>query len=361
MNRERGIFAADSAWHPWHLIRLVLVLAIVLAGRPTQAFADFVINPTFDSSITSNANSAILQADINTAVAIYHSLFTDNVTVSILFRYSDKAPNGELLGGTLAQSGTGLQLRPYSTVKSAITSDSKTSHDSSAVAHLPAAIAFPNNPTWIGISTANARALGFSAPGFLDSTGGTNGSFDGIVTINSGQPFQLDRTGGIASNKYDVMQALEHEIDEVLGLGSVLPNTTIVGVSAVRTQDLFRYSAPGAISLDSSGSASSYFSIDGGTTNLVNFNQNPGGDYGDWGSTSTTLVQQAFGSTGTQSDVSAHTPEAVALDVIGYDLVSNPEPSSWLLIGLGAASMALARGRRKPDAATEQPETCPIK
>lgn len=358
MNRERGIFAARS---DWYLFRLILVLALALAGRPSQARADFVITPTFDSSITGNANSAILQADINTAVAIYHSLFTDNVTVSILFRYATTAPNGNPLGGTLAQSGTGLYVGGYSTVISALVADSKTSYDASAVANLPAASAFPNNPSRMGISSAQGRALGFSTPGFLDSTGGVTGTFDGIVTVNSGQPFQLDRTGGIAPGNYDVMQALEHEIDEVLGLGSVLPNTTISGLSAVRTLDLFRYSAPGAISLTSSGSASSYFSIDGGTTNLVNFNQNSSGDYGDWGTTSTTLVQQAFGSPGTQSDVSASTPEAVALDVIGYDLVSNPEPSSWLLIGLGATSMALARRRRKPDAATEQPETCPIK
>ena len=60
-------------------------------------------------------------------------------------------------------------------------------------------------------------------------------------------------------------------------------------------------------------------------TNIVNFNQNPNGDFGDWLSGACPqahpYVQNAVGCTGQFSDIAATSPEGVNLDVIGYDLV----------------------------------------
>jgi uncharacterized protein (TIGR03437 family) len=120
-------------------------------------------------------------------------------------------------------------------------------------------------------------------------------------------------------------------MDEVLGFGSILPSTTdYTGSSAVKPQDLFRYSAPGLTSLTIGTSVSSYFAIDGGVTRIVGFNQQSGGlDYGDWLSPScaaeaiTPLVQYAATCAGTAADVSATSPEGIGLDVIGYDLRSS--------------------------------------
>ncbi|HEY4285283.1 MAG TPA: hypothetical protein VGM62_19645, partial [Chthoniobacterales bacterium] len=61
------------------------------------ASAGLIINATFDSSITSNANAAAIEAAINQAVATYQSLFSDNVTVNILFKYTS-------ISGALARS-----------------------------------------------------------------------------------------------------------------------------------------------------------------------------------------------------------------------------------------------------------------
>ncbi len=62
-------------------------------SRP-QAPSALVINPTFDSSITTNPNAAAIEAMINQAVAIYQARFSDPITVSILFRYATTRPDG---------------------------------------------------------------------------------------------------------------------------------------------------------------------------------------------------------------------------------------------------------------------------
>src|SRR5262249_52804899 len=116
----------------------------------------------------------------------------------------------------------------------------------------------------------------------------------------------------------------EHEIDEVMGLGSRLGHNG----NDLRPQDVFSWSSPGVRNLTSSGTR--YFSINSGSTNIVSFNQNPSGDFGDWLSTACPqvhpYVQNAFGCMGQSSDVTATSPEGINLDVIGYDLVSPTGP-----------------------------------
>src|SRR6266545_863837 len=58
----------------------------------TEAPTGLMINPIFDDSITMNPNSAAIQAMIMRAIGIYESLFSDPITIEILFRYSDAAP-----------------------------------------------------------------------------------------------------------------------------------------------------------------------------------------------------------------------------------------------------------------------------
>jgi hypothetical protein len=95
-------------------------------------------------------------------------------------------------------------------------------------------------------------------------------------------------------------------------------------------------------SFTTSSTATSYFSIDGGSTNIVNFNQNPGtggqtgGDFGDWSSEGTTgnYVQLAFTpSNAGAAGVSLSSPEGIALQAVGYD-TATPEPSAFALSAL---------------------------
>jgi hypothetical protein len=278
-----------------------------------------IIHATFDSSITGNANAAAIEAMINRAISIYESLFSDPVTIQIRFRYATTAPNGTPLPqGVLAQSLSALYHAPWNFHINNLRADAKTSNDNLANASLPGTALSAN----IIVASANARAVGGNAPPdmFANGTTGPGGPYDGIVTLNSAAPLQFTRPP--SGNNYDAQRSTEHEIDEVMGLGSRLGHTG----SDLRPQDVFSWSSPGVRNLTSSGTR--YFSINSGSTNIVNFNQTPPGDFGDWLSTACpqahAYVQNAFGCRGQSSDITATSPEGVNLDVIGYDLVRTP-------------------------------------
>ncbi len=81
---------------------------------------------------------------------------------------------------------------------------------------------------------------------FSDGHIGPGGQFDGIVTLNSALPFSFTRP--LISGTFDAQRALEHEIDEVMGLGSFLnsvrtcpsyeaesPDNTIMGGAGIQS------------------------------------------------------------------------------------------------------------------------------
>jgi hypothetical protein len=279
----------------------------------TTSSSGLVIVPTFDASILNNANSAAIQAMINQAIAIYQSVFSDPITVNIRFRYSSTLPDGTPMGTSLARSDFVTYPIPWNTYISALTGDAKTGDDATANASLPVSPLSTN----VVPSSAGGRAIGLATlPAmFADGTVSPGGPYDGIVTLNSIQPFQFNRPP--AASKFDALSATEHEIDEVLGLGTHLQAPP----GDRRPQDLFSWGAPATRNISSTGSR--YFSIDGGNTNIVGFNQDSDGDFGDWLSDTcpqaNPYVQNAFGCPGQFSDVTATSPEGINLDVIGYD------------------------------------------
>ena len=281
----------------------------------TVATAGMIIHATFDSSITNNPNAAAIEAMINRCISIYESLFSDAITIEILYRYSTTAPDGTALSqGTLSQSDSVIYGIPWDIYINALRADAKTSNDNIANASLPrtalSGTIKPKGP--------NGRAVGLDTPPamFANGTVGNGGPYDGIVTLNSSAPFQFTRP--VSANNFDAQNATEHETDEVIAFASH------ADVSNLRTQDLFSWSSAGVRNIRSTGTR--YFSINGGFTNIVNFNQNPSMDLGDWLSTAcpqaNPYVQNALGCTGQSSDISATSPEGINLDVIGYDLVT---------------------------------------
>ncbi len=294
----------------------------------TRTGTGLVINPTFDSSITSNPNAAAIEAMINRTIAIFQSLLSDPITVEILYRFAATDPGGRPLdSGTVSESNYAVYSIPWGYFTSALVTDAKTSDDNTANASLPTSSLTPN----VTPSSANGRALALDTPPAMFSNGtvGDGGQYDGIVTLNSQVPFQFTRP--TLTSNYDAQRSTEHETDEVLGFGSHLG--TSPPVTDLMPQDLFSWSAHGIRNYSAHGTR--YFSIDDGATYIVGFNQMASGDYGDWLSDtcpqSHPYVQNAFDCPGQSSDVSATSPEGVNLDVIGYDLVSTPPPASTLL------------------------------
>ena len=288
----------------------------------TEAPTGLIINATFDSSITGNPNAAAIEAMINRAIAIYESLFSDPTSVQILFRYATTWPDGTLLPEQfIAGSNWVYYTQPWSMFINALIADATTSRDNVANASLPSSALSTNlNPTG-----ANGRAVGLDTPPamFANGTVGNGGPYDGIVTLKSSAPFQFTRP--TSAGYFDAQRLVEHEIDEVLGLGSRLN----LGGNDLRPQDLFSWSSSGVRNLTSSGTR--YFSINGGSTNIVSFNQDTNGDFGDWLSEACPqthpYVQNAFACAEQSSDISATSPEGINLDVIGYDLVNTPPPT----------------------------------
>ena len=280
------------------------------------------IDATFDSSITNSPNAAAIQAMINRAISFYESMFSDPITIHILFRYSTNGPNGTPLPqGALSLSLTGTYMAPWSVYINELRADARTSNDTQANASLPGSALSTN----IVATSGNVRAVGGGVPPVLFADGhvGSGGPYDGIVTLNSAAPFQFTRPVG--TNNFDAQRTTEHEIDEIIGLGSHLGHTG----NGLRPQDVFSWSSAGVRNTTSSGSR--YFSINGGVTNIVNFNQNSDGDFGDWLSTvcpqSHPYVQNAFACAGQSSDIAATSPEGINLDVIGYDLTQTSQTS----------------------------------
>ena len=280
-----------------------------------------VIHPTFDSSITNNPNAAAIQAAINRAISFHESLFADPITIQIRFRYATTTPDGAPLPmGTLARTDLVLYPIPWSTYINALRADARSGNDSQANASLPGTALSGN----IRPSSAGGRAVGLDTPPAMFANGnvGQGGPYDAIVTLNSAAPYQFSRPPN--PGNFDAQRSIEHEVDEAIGLGSRLGDG-----NDLRPQDLFSWSSPGNRNISTSGMR--YFSINGGVNNIVRFNQDPGGDFGDWFSEQCPqthpYVQNAFGCAGQYSDISATSPEGINLDVIGYDLTQTSQTS----------------------------------
>ena len=264
-----------------------------------NAPAGLVIIPAWDSTILNDPNVAAIQNTINTAIQVFEAKFSDPITVNITF--------AEMSSG-LGQSSTYFNVLSYQTVYNALVSDAKTVNDATALAYVPAGTINPvDGSTSIRLTTPNQRALGISASP-------PPGQPDGTIFVNM-SIVNIDRVS-INPSKFDLMAVVSHEMDEVLGTASGLtrPNATVA--------DLYRYSSTGARSYTTSGD-DAYFSIDGGVTDLVRYNQSATGDYGDWWSTGahTARVQDAFATPGATPNLGV---ELTVLDVIGYNLVTAP-------------------------------------
>jgi hypothetical protein len=138
-----------------------------------------------------------------------------------------------------------------------------------------------------GNDANGSKAVALSSALYAMLTGGTP------PTIASGSAPHVNINSSVTNwgftqpfgTNFDMPGGLEHELDEVLGGGGAGSTLNSIGGSCstspsgffcnkVGPLDLYRYSAPGTPSFSTSSGATSYFSINGGSTNIVYFNQN---------------------------------------------------------------------------------------
>jgi autotransporter-associated beta strand protein len=297
-----------------------------------QAKANLTITPTFESSITSDPNAATIEATINTAISNLESYIATPVNATITFGETNTG-----LGSSQTFEGIGV---PYSEYLSQLKSvQTLSADDNIAIASLgPGTTNNPvNGNAGMDITTPLLRALNFNASPPAGDT-------DSTILFNSSIVY--DSRSSPVVGEYDLESVVAHEMDEVLGVGGsgsqldgvVEGSNTLTG--PVAPLDLFRYSSPGTRSYTTSNDVSSYFSINGGNTNFVYFNQNGAADhsdYGDWGDgavpadgqpNNPAQVQDAYGSpyegpsTLAQSEPNIGRNELAALDVVGWNLTA---------------------------------------
>ncbi|HEV2651905.1 MAG TPA: NF038122 family metalloprotease, partial [Rhizomicrobium sp.] len=287
--------------------------ALILPNSAAAVNINSIFAPTYTGpdyglgTVVTLSGNAAAQASIEAAAAQLSSLFTNNVTVNILYYGVHGGANG-FIGANVAGQ-TGYSYDEYTAALAADSAAHPTNINlATAVAHLGQGNGAGDPLAFVVPTTVGARVLGLPhADPQFDTTGDfvdSGGTVDGVVFLNLDESLAFTRPLPDVSSAivYDAETAMEHETDEVFGVGghgSTLndllqdPNfafdvSGIPGATLYGADDLYRYSngAPSYVAnpnVDFSQTA--YFSIDGGATAIDSYNQEAMvfGDAADWG------------------------------------------------------------------------------
>lgn len=269
-------------------------------------------NLSWNSSV-GNAPTGYRNAVIAAAAGL-SATFSNPVVLNIQIGYGEVAGQS-IAPSNAAESATFYDSVSYSALKTALQADAgNSSYQATADASLSASN--PTNGTF-ALSTAEAKGLGLT---------GASSHLDGYVGASSAISFAFNQTA--STGKFDAIGVLQHEFAEIMGrVGSV---GAAVGAGVYTPLDLFRYTStnnanPSAgtpvRALMQQGANTDYFSLDGGNTNLGDYNpSNSTVDYADW---SASMGADPFGyaQPGITQPMSGN--DAIELAAIGWDLTAN--------------------------------------
>jgi hypothetical protein len=322
-----------------------------MAGAPARA--GLIINVAYGAGVPAAAVT-----DFNSLIATYEGAFANDITVNLNVNWANLSP------GDLGASSTLEYFASYSAWTTALGNDSSANpgnvYLATAVPSLPTSDPIGNGI--VLLRSADAKALGLVNP---------NGDTQPDSTLTFSNTGNFEYSGVATPNAFDFADIAAHELDEALGIGLALTGIPDYGAlpacalkdssgTCYEAEDFFRYSAPETRDITTNPTAVVYFSYNGGTTNVAQFNQdnNAGGSQGadrnDWvygnggcpASAPGPYIQDAIGCpNGAIAVGQAGSPEFIALDTLGYD--PTPEPSSILLSIGGFCCLGVLRAARK--------------
>ncbi|MDP1798004.1 MAG: NF038122 family metalloprotease, partial [Planctomycetaceae bacterium] len=302
------------------------------------------------------------------AADLWSSFLRDDILVNINIDFTT------LGAGILGSTGSTSQGSSLSSVKTALANDATSLSDATAVANLPAgstlsiytsdattgAAEIDNNGTanniTLDINTANAKALGLRSA--------SDAAADGSITFSSSFTWDFDRSNGITAGAYDFIGVAAHEIGHLLGFVSgadTVDYASLNGSGApleldpyrvVTPLDLFRRSAASETAgtdIDlRADTATKYFSIDGGTTQLTTFST--GVDNGDgrqcshWKDNLNIGIMDPTASNGEYTDIT--NLDVQAFDVMGWNVAMDlgDAPDTGASTGTGNYQTNLSDG-----------------
>jgi hypothetical protein len=357
------------------MTRMLTTAAVAAALLTSTAHADFTINLNPAANMTQES-----QDGFRAAADFWESQIIDDVEVNIDIDFRTLAPN--VLGSARSFRET-VGVADYFTN---LTADATSRDDLAAIANLPtlgangsiafrtqtntestiassrAVISLDNdtsgsdslNNRFLSVNRANLKAVGLFA---ADSA-----SVDAEIAFSDSFSWDFDRTDGISSGAQDFVGVAIHEIGHALGFVSGVDTVDF----AIENQDnrrfdldrspvfsawdMFRYSDDDGI-LDLSVGTDSYFSLDGGETNLAFYstgstNGGDGRQASHWkDGLGLGIMDPTAAPPGNLNIVTDL--DLMAFDVMGWDLAVTavPEPSSGLLLGSVFGLLALRRKR----------------
>ncbi|MDA8707975.1 NF038122 family metalloprotease, partial [Hellea sp.] len=258
-----------------------------MTAMASQSGLTFTLTDTGGVGPGSQAEAGFLAA-----IALWQSFLSDDVDIRLDLGFSS------LGGNILGSAGSARAVVSYADYRDALMADGLSADDATAIANLEVGDQLDfatqdqngvyglddndsNNNTFLFINVTTALALGITT----DANGAAidNGvDAHASITFNSDFTFDFDPTDGIDAGAIDFVGVAFHEIGHALGFVSgvdILDANDDIDLNgfAIHSQlDVFRYSDNsqaqfGAGTRDLSYGGDTYFSIDGGVTNLGGF------------------------------------------------------------------------------------------